>query len=368
MAWTERYVRSDAAGSGDGTTDTNSGANGAFTLAEAITHSTTNTGVRYNVKAGTYANTTTDLTFSGSGTTTAPNWWRGFNTTAGDIDSNNALTKPAITFTSGRFIPTGSFQMFSCLSFSGAQTSNGQARITTGANMWFDRCRFECTAASANGSAVSVTAAEVVFTRCWFKATSSAVTVNAQGSGDTFIGCAFEGGTHGLTLTGTMSVVVAFCAFNNCGGDAIRSTGTASRVWALCNTVYSAGSDGLDFTVAPTLGVVVSNILSESAAYGVTNSSGTSTAKVIRLFNDFHANTSGVENGFGDWPSVAEQSESASPFTNAAGGDLSLLSTSNAKANGVPGAFENQSYASYLDIGAVQRQEFSARARSIIGL
>src|SRR3954469_22755033 len=99
MAWTERYVRSDAAGSGDGTTNTNSGGTGAFTLAEAITHSTTNTGIRYNVKAGTFANTTTSRTFSGAGTTTAPNWWRGFNATIGDIDTDNTLTKPAWTFT-----------------------------------------------------------------------------------------------------------------------------------------------------------------------------------------------------------------------------------------------------------------------------
>jgi len=73
--------------------------------------------------------------------------------------------------------------------------------------------------------------------------------------------------------------------------------------------------------------------------------------------NLFHSNTSGETNGFGDCPQFSNQTDASSPFTNAAGGDLSLVDTSNAKANGVPGLFENQSYTSYLDIGAVQRQE-----------
>ena len=43
-------------------------------------------------------------------------------------------------------------------------------------------------------------------------------------------------------------------------------------------------------------------------------------------------------------------------FTNAAGGDFSIGSTSPAKATGYPGAFLGGS-TGYLDIGAVQRQE-----------
>lgn len=36
MDWTERYVRDDATGGGDGTTNASSGINGAWTLTEAI--------------------------------------------------------------------------------------------------------------------------------------------------------------------------------------------------------------------------------------------------------------------------------------------------------------------------------------------
>src|SRR3954447_7437305 len=105
MAWTERYVRSDAAGGGDGTTNTNSGANGAWTLAEAVANEAA--GMRINVRAGTYASTTTSRTFAAAGTTTAPIWWRGFNSTPGDIDSDPTLTKPSLTFTTGQLSITG---------------------------------------------------------------------------------------------------------------------------------------------------------------------------------------------------------------------------------------------------------------------
>jgi hypothetical protein len=75
------------------------------------------------------------------------------------------------------------------------------------------------------------------------------------------------------------------------------------------------------------------------------------------MHNLTHSNTSGAENGFGDWPAMSAETDGSSPFTNAASSDFSVVSTSNAKANGAPGKFENQSYTSYLDIGAVQREE-----------
>lgn len=83
MALTDLYVRSDAAGGGDGTTNTNSGANGAYTLAEAAAIATG--GHRFNVRVGTYT-LGASITL-GAGATENPNEWRGFNSTAGDLES-----------------------------------------------------------------------------------------------------------------------------------------------------------------------------------------------------------------------------------------------------------------------------------------
>src|SRR3712207_3595128 len=130
MAFTERYVRADAPGGGDGTTDSNAGANAAWTLAEAITNVAA--GHRVNVKAGTYATTTTARTMSTAGTTTAPIWWRGYKTTPGDMDG----TVSHGTFASGAEIPVFTFTT-AALTFSGAHqivaNIDVQGARTTGA-------------------------------------------------------------------------------------------------------------------------------------------------------------------------------------------------------------------------------------------
>lgn len=352
MSFTERYCSVAGGGAHDGTTEAD-----AWTLAEAITNYAA--GHRINVKAGTYANTTTSRTLGTNGTTTSPVWWRGYNTTIGDIDTNNTLTKPAITFTTGQLAVSGNYHLVSNLDISGAQTTNGQLRLVTGSKIWIDRCRVECTSANSAGRAVSAAANSSAFTRCWFKSTSSADVVQSAGSPCTYAGCAFEGGANGILNSSSTITVVVFCVFNNTGGDAIRSTSAGNTWIVIGSTFYSVGSDGFETSVDPTTNqsVIIGNIFSESGGYGLNSSIGTNTANFVRLCNLFHANTSNPENGMGDWPSLSEQTDSSSPFTNAAGGDLSLVSTSNAKANGPPKAFENQTYTSYLDIGAVQRAE-----------
>lgn len=353
MAWTERYVRSDAAGGGNGTTDTNSGGNGAWTLAEAITNVAA--GHRVNIRAGTYSNTTTDRTFGTSGTTTAPIWWRGFNTTPGDIDTNNSLTKPAITFTTGRFIATGSFQIFSNLNISGAQTTNSQIRCGTGSKIWFDRCQIECTSANGNGRAFSVNgSAEVILTRCWIKASNTATEViECNGQGGTFVGNVILGGGHGIAISLGIVVCVAFNTFD-AGGDAVRVTNSSIRLWCIGNTIYSSGSDGFECTQNPTLAFIANNIITESGGYGINNSTGGNIASIFRLHNLYYSNTSGNENGLGDTPSVAEQTDTSSPVTSSS--DMTPATGSNGIGNGIPIGFENTSYSSYLDIGAVQKQ------------
>lgn len=366
MAWTERYVDAAAAGGGDGTTTATSGANGAWTLAEAIAAYAA--GQRINVKAGTYANTTTSRTFGTSGTTTAPVWWRGYNTTAGDIDTNNSLTKPAITFTTGQMVLSGSYQLFSNLDISGAQTTNGQVRINTGTKIWVHRCRIACTSANANGRAISMASGDNAVTNCYLTATTTATNIvdNAQ-NGTTFIANTFAGGSVGVLVGGTPPQLYAFNVFRGQSSDAIRTSST-SRVWLIGNTVYGAGADGFNIQAAPTLIFAAGNILSNSTGYGIDQSSGTNSANVLRMNNLFYSNTSGKENGFGDWPSIAEQTGSSSPFTNAGASDLSLAATSNALNNGppAPGTFENESYTSYLDIGAVNRQSSGAGAGSVV--
>lgn len=351
MAWTEKYCSVAGGGAHDGSSEAN-----AWTLAEAI--AAVAAGQRVNVKAGTYANTTTDRTFATAGTTTAPIWWRGYNTTIGDIDSDNALTKPAWTFTTGRVIVSGAHQLFSNLDISGAQTSNGQIRVTAGV-LTFDRCRIECTAANANGRAVFNDSAAMVMTACYLKATTTATDVIAEsGNALHLSGCTVIGGTNGVNLSSGPLVMTA-CTVRGAGSYGVLSS--TSNLLHLANvTVRGSGSDGVRLTSLPSTNIhmIHSCLFASNGGYGVNNSSGTNTSFVRMSNNDFYSNTSGTTNGFGDTPSLREQTEGSDPNTSST--DLSLVSGASAKATGLPGAYENESYTSYLDIGGVQRQEPSS--------
>jgi hypothetical protein len=350
MAWTERYCSPSGGGAHDGTT-----AADAWTLAEAITNVAA--GHRVNIIAGTYANTTTDRTFSTAGTTTAPIWWRGYNTAIGDIDTNNALTKPAITFTTGRIALTGTHQLFSNLDISSAQTANGLVRITAGM-AHFDRCRIECTAANANGRAIFNDSAALVLTACYLKATTTATDVIAQsGNGLHISGCTVIGGTNGINISSS-TLVCNLTTIRGVGTYGILSS-TSSMVHLSNVTVRGSGSDGVRFSNVPTTAIhlIHSCLFASNGGWGINNSTGANT-NFIRVSNcDFWNNTSGTINGFGDAPSLRQQTESSDP--NTSGTDLSLVSGAAGKATGLPGAFENESYTSYLDIGGVQRQESS---------
>jgi hypothetical protein len=307
LAWAEKYVRSDAAGGGDGTTDTNSGANGAWTLAEAIAAYAAGDSV--NVKAGTYANTTTDRTLATSGTTTAPVRWRGFKTAAGDMDAGDAAFGtylsgaeiPAITFTTGRFGISGSFITVSALDIGGAQVTNGQLRILTGASIHVHRCRVKCTSANASGRALSNTASTVTITASLFESTSSADVVDmGGGSMLTFMGNRVAAGANGILVSTSAACVIALNVFADQGDSAIKPSPNAStRLWLIGNTISSPVSDGIEITAAPQ-GIVIANNLIKEVLYGINQSSGGNVASIVRISNVINTVTSGTETGVGD--------------------------------------------------------------------
>lgn len=354
MAWTERYVSVAGGGAHNGTTEAD-----AWTLAEAIA-APYGTGQRINVKAGTYANTTTDRTFGVAGTTTAPIWWRGYNSTIGDLDADFTTAKPAITFTTGGMLVTAAHQWFSNLNISGARTAGPQVNFS-GGNLKMDRCRVEDTAANAASTALrTITNAECYITRSWFKANASATRVIEFQVRSILAGNAIEGGGAGVNCTtGAVVYVIVNNVINNVGGDGVLNA-VAGFLMVYGNSIYSAGGDGVEMSTLPASAIIANNIFDSNAGYGINNSTGANTNLVMRLHNAFYANGTAPENGFGDTPSLTEVTESASPFTNAGSSDFSLLTTALSKAAGLPGLFENQSYTSYLDIGAVQREEPAA--------
>jgi hypothetical protein len=372
MALVRRFVRADAAGGGDGTTNAASGANGAFTPAEAVTYSTTNTGVEFvPVQAGgTITMNATSLTFSGVGTTTAPNHWRGSNSgsTVGDCEANPTLAKPKFLFTTGQFLVTGAHQVFSNIEIEGASVvagnSGGVLNFAAAATVikW-ESCIVNNTAANANGRAmVQQSGSTVTFDRSYFGATTTA-TRAVELKQAVFDGNTVVGGIDAVGV-GNNTCELSNNTIRGAAGHGITTMATFSATTMLIaayNTIEGCGGDGIRFAHLPTSGVckVANNLIANITGTGVINSTGTNTNNVHRYGNAFW-NCGTTESGFGDSPYFDRVLEVATPFVNSAAGDLTLVSGSLSVGTAKPGRFTGASYTSYRDRGAVQRQATSA--------
>jgi hypothetical protein len=329
-------------------------ASGAALNTGTVTQST-----RVNIKAGTYANTTTARAFALAGLTTAPLWWRGYKTTIGDQDSNNAAVAgtdiPAITFTTVGFTVTSAFQIFSNLDITSAITSTG-AVVINGASCDFYHFRSTNTAGTANSCAIKLSV-QADFTSCYFKTTTtSTALVSITGGNNThFTGCVFTSGLVGLQAT-TQQLGIAFCVFDSQASDAIQAT-TGALTVVNCS-IYSPAGNGINWTGAPGACSMVVNCyfdsVSTAAKAAIMNSSGTNTGNITCVGNAYYnctANTSGL----GDFPLIFDNGTlSGSAFVAPASQNFSINTLG--ASIGFPGSFETTSaYQGYIDIGAVQR-------------
>lgn len=358
MAWTERYVDSASAG-GNGTTSATSGANAAWanlgTAISGVGAGPASAPTRINIKAGTYANTTTSRAFNCAGTAVNPVWWRGYKATPGDQDTNAQAVAgtdiPLITFTTGQMTVTGVFQLFSNLHITSQSITAGGAIATT-AQAWFYAVRVENTAANAAAVASQFGAASFLV-RCWFKATSSAPVVSLTAPTTNAFGCYFTGGSTGLSQ-GTSSANLYGCIFTGQGGDCIgMSTG---GLLAIGCSFYGPGGNGI--LITSTGGGTVLNChfenVNQASKAAINNTSGTN--QLNRLIgNSYYNCTANVAGQTEAFLIFDNGSIAASGFAGAAGGDLTaspyLINL------GVPAGIENTTLSGYLDTGALQRPE-----------
>lgn len=371
MALTEKYVTTTG-------TDTYANASNSGTpcsFATALTGATA--GHRINVKAGTYANTTTNRATAAAGTTTAPILWRGYNATIGDIEADPTLARPVISFTTGQFQLAHGLQTWSCIDFTGAPTATGVMSVTASVDAaHFDLCRFENTSANAGAtSIISTNSSRLVFTRCGFKATSSANTV-IDFSGMTatpkmlFAECAFVGGGDGVRIAPTGASGTGYTFVKNAfrvAAVGVSDAGTVGFCHVLCNSFYG-GTDHYRASAARSgAGQVVlfGNVSGNSGGYGFHNNTGANTAYIFRVANHFGLYTSGKENGFGDLPALAQTDDGATtPFASAT--DLTLAPAALGRATLNVGAWPDEAFAGYADRGAVQHADSGGGAASMM--
>lgn len=321
--------------------------------------------IRINIKAGSYS-TAVSRNFATAGVAATQIWWRGYNTTPGDLDDYSALTKPAWGASSvGRYTFSGNFQIVTGLDISAAVANN--ALTISGVSCILHRCRVTNTTANASASALSIQNTPVTVSCCNLSCTSSANVVNTNaGNVEThFFGCLFTGGGHAIqTATTSSTTSIIRCVFRSIGSEGVNfSAITSARVSIDSCTFYGCGSHAIEFATVPSTWVQITNCNFWSiTGYGINSSAGT-TGVVFRAGNDFRSCSSGDENGMGDTPGSAgtsgqrwgSQDETSDPWTSAT--DMTPRVYSLAHQMALPRTFEYEPYNTYADVGAVNSQD-----------
>ncbi len=303
---------------------------------------------------------TASRTVSMAGTTLLPLWFSCYNTTPGDLDNDttNSLAKPIWTINATFLLTSsGAHQLWSSLSVVGNRSGSVWSAAGGNTNQQLLRCRVENTSSNAAAATITVgTNARYLYS--WFKAPTTATTigvVNAAATNTTYVGCVAEGGgLAGWNVSTGAAFFVNCISLNNVGAGILGSTAT---LYVTNHTVYGATVDGIKWSSTPGAGSFVVGSLfsglngSTATTNGINNASGTNSAYVTRLCNDYY-NVTNAEVGFGDSPAFFGQTDSNPVVTSAT--NFTPVATSNAIAHGFPGIVENETFSNFVDIGAVQ--------------
>jgi len=368
MSLTERYVRADAAGGGDGTTDANSGAHGAFTLAEAFADlNTPREGYRYNVKKGNYS--TAGVTLTGDGTPASPNVFEGFVNTPGDLRSQtrangvspwDTTNWPVITFdASTRLDSTGSnYLVWSCIKFVSGGTGYSGAFLYASDKTVF--LRVVVTNPSTNVNAGCIYGGALAFD-CDVFMTGASGGLFGIAACSRVIMCHVDIANSNTSIQGLRlgsNALVAFTRIVRCAGIGIDGlSATAAQQYTVLFCTIPQGVTGIRVgNVAYTgINIFIGNLIANMTGYAF-DSQYVDTADLAAVFanNRVRDNSSGTQRGFTNWyqgtvlGEVSTDDSDANEFVNLAGQDVRLKSGSLAKGVGGAGS---------MDIGGVQRAE-----------
>ncbi|MFZ9077527.1 MAG: hypothetical protein ACO23H_03265, partial [Alphaproteobacteria bacterium] len=209
---------------------------------------------------------------------------------------------------------------------------------TQGSSVGYYNCEFSCSTAS---SFLIDAASRYNFINCSFDGSANSGGAASQLTG--FYRCLFKNLTAGITMGDTTTITN--CIFHNISDDAIISSHISSR----------SGSQ------------IANNLFSNVSGYCVGNPSTASTSAQACLLlagNSFYNSPNKYEN-IADAPEFDSVAESSDPFTDAAGGDFSLVSSASSYSGGY-GLMIGTTSTDYSDIGAIQHQDPSGGGGAIM--
>lgn len=315
--------------------------------------------MRFNWKAGTYANTSNNRAISvapGSATRVVH---RGYNTTAGDITVANTgtLARPVWSFTTGQITWSGGGTLETMEWTSQVVGSNGALNVTTAA-LEVIACKGTNSATNANSSALrfavggcSLSQSELIASTT---ATGCLVINTATAS---IIGNRIQGGVAGISVAAQCTI-----AFNEIFAHATNGIASSATCYIFNNSFYGAGATGsaIDISSTSVNAFPRNNIFVNYGTAGIRSSGGT-TGLVRPGYNayyDTNVQLSGFKTDYSE-PGAITLVEN--PYTSST--DFRIASAGSLAYGGAyPGTMPGQTYSGALDVGAVQRVDDTTSA------
>lgn len=368
MALTELYVSSAGGGAHNGTTPAD-----AFSWAEMVTdiNAGGKAGNRYNVLQGAgISRTTTTDTISGSGTITSPVIIRGYASTIGDAylgrtNQNGPLittNMPAVTYTTGSLILSGSFLILETINLSAANAS--RSLDLTGNNNIVKSCAVVCSGTNAasnplrlNGTNCHQLDCDATFTG----ASGGVAALVLTGANAKSYGGRFKGGvTVGVTIASTSIISRATVYGSTIGISATATSGTVA-IWD--STIVGNTSDGINIVTGTTsVQDIQGCCITDNGGYGINGVSASN--GFLNAYNRLRDNTSGPINLATDYVSATSYgqvtTDTGGPetdYVNSPGNDYRLIPTSPATSAALPAS---------ASMGALQRVQNAPIAGAIV--
>lgn len=299
---------------------------------------------RVNIKAATYTLVSSIPVLAVNGGTTRPIWYRGYNTTPGDLDNGSAtLAYPTFSGDSGSVVEfTGSYLLGTALIVNTA--FNGEAVYFGGSPQSYWHCQFINSGTGASANAVQMANSLTLnFVNCYFSSPAAGPAIIQMATCNiTMLGCYFKGANSGTTQSGIALgggfLGLIGCTISQTGTHGVNITSGGPLVNVTGCTFAGCLGDSIRITPNTATGMIVNNVFANSGGYDINNNSGGNIAGFFPANNLSYSPTSGHLNGFGDVPEFNALTDTSSPFVSST--DLHLVSTSNGAGSGAPGRWE----------------------------
>ena len=352
MAYTERYVTSDAGGGGDGSSGS------PWTITEAFTNAVA--GDRVNVKAGSYTVTSSET--SATGTYASFLTFRGYNSSIGDLDEQGRSSDttlditnfPVLTITDT--LTLGSYNMMMNLKITGSYAGDMIGSSTNDRHVYVN-CYIENTADSASANIIRCDDGLFLINCDLYTGTGTFLYMVRTDYQSVFKSCRFIAkGTTSSYLFRINNTNMLGCAVDGNSNDVINIANTLYVSAIMDNTFYDCGEILRYPNAAPTcLVVAVNNHATDSDAW-INNLYSASSNIAFFESNNRLRDVTTPRTGTGDGLEVAEvTTDTGGPetdYTDAPNGDFTLITSA-------PGIDTGLGLGSW-DIGTYQNPEGGA--------